>query len=109
MSEFKFACPVCGQHITADSSASGSQLDCPTCFRKIVVPQAPAAETKLLLSATQPGDSLLRFPVVQGKNLEGRSFHLPHDFEGDMNIVVVAFQRHQQAAVDTWMPALTWS
>jgi hypothetical protein len=54
MSEFKFACPVCGQHITADSSASGSQLECPTCFRKIVVPQAPTtADSKLILSASQ--------------------------------------------------------
>lgn len=54
MSEFKFACPVCGQHITADSSTSGKQLECPTCFRKIVVPQAPASEeSKFILSAAQ--------------------------------------------------------
>ena len=54
MSEFKFACPVCGQHITADSNASGTRLDCPTCFRKIVVPQAPTAgDSKLILSASQ--------------------------------------------------------
>ena len=56
MSEFKFACPVCGQHITADSSTSGGQIECPTCFQKIVVPQAPAsAETKFILSAAQVG------------------------------------------------------
>ena len=54
MSEFKFACPVCGQHITADSSASGGQLSCPTCFRKIVIPQAPTAgDSKFILSAAQ--------------------------------------------------------
>jgi hypothetical protein len=54
MSEFKFACPVCGQHITADSEDTGSQLECPTCFRKIVVPQAPASENpKFILSAAQ--------------------------------------------------------
>lgn len=54
MSEFKFACPVCGQHITADAQAAGTQLDCPTCFRPIIVPQAPAASgTKLILSAAQ--------------------------------------------------------
>src|SRR5712671_3742190 len=54
MSEFKFACPVCGQHITADSSTSGGQLECPTCFRKIVVPQAPSlADPKFILSAAQ--------------------------------------------------------
>src|SRR5438552_5849085 len=56
MSEFKFACPVCGQHITADSGASGTQLECPTCFQKIIVPQAPAsADSKLILSAVQVG------------------------------------------------------
>lgn len=56
MSEFKFACPVCGQHITAASATSGSQIECPTCFQKIVVPQAPASgDSKLILSATQVG------------------------------------------------------
>ena len=58
MSEFKFACPVCGQHITVDSGTSGEQIDCPTCFRKIVVPQAPASHaTKLILSAAQVGNA----------------------------------------------------
>jgi DNA-directed RNA polymerase subunit RPC12/RpoP len=56
MSEFKFACPVCGQHITADSSASGSRLECPTCFQKIIVPQAPSSQDpKFIISATQVG------------------------------------------------------
>src|SRR5439155_13404848 len=56
MSEFKFACPVCGQHITADSATSGTRLDCPTCFQKIIVPQAPAsAGSKLIVSAVQVG------------------------------------------------------
>ena len=54
MNEFKFACPVCGQHITADSNATGTQLECPTCFQKIVVPQAPASgEAKFILAASQ--------------------------------------------------------
>jgi len=56
MSEFKFACPVCGQHITADSSTSGTQLDCPTCFQKIITPQAPASpDSKLIVTAAQVG------------------------------------------------------
>lgn len=56
MSEFKFACPVCGQHITADSSTSGGQIECPTCYQKIVVPQAPTSQdTKFILSASQVG------------------------------------------------------
>jgi len=54
MSEFKFACPVCGQHITADSATAGSRLECPTCFRKIVVPNAPGStDPKFILSAAQ--------------------------------------------------------
>jgi hypothetical protein len=56
MSEFKFACPVCGQHITADSGASGNHIECPTCFQQIVVPQAPSSgDSKLILSAAQVG------------------------------------------------------
>ena len=56
MSEFKFACPVCRQHITADSGDTGTQIECPTCFQKIVVPQAPTAESqKFILSATMAG------------------------------------------------------
>jgi len=53
MSEFKFACPVCGQHITAGSEAAGTQLECPTCFQRLVVPQAPAGTSNLILAATQ--------------------------------------------------------
>ena len=54
MSEFKFACPICGQHITADSKDTGSQIPCPTCYRKIVVPQAPATDDpKFVLSASE--------------------------------------------------------
>lgn len=54
MSEFKFACPVCGQHIKCDSVKSGSQMECPTCYRKMVVPQAPTGtDSKLILNAAQ--------------------------------------------------------
>jgi DNA-directed RNA polymerase subunit RPC12/RpoP len=54
MTEFKFACPVCGQHITCDASKSGRRLECPTCFQKIIVPAAPtAAGSKLILTAAQ--------------------------------------------------------
>jgi hypothetical protein len=78
MHEFKFACPVCGQHITAAAAASGGQVDCPTCFRKIIVPQAPASEdTKFILSATTaPGTT----PTSVQK----------------------AVQRHQRPSRNTW-------
>src|SRR5581483_8801341 len=54
MSEFKFACPVCGQHITADSTSSGTALECPTCFQTLIVPHAPAGgDGKLILTAAK--------------------------------------------------------
>ena len=56
MNELKFACPVCGQHITCDAAAAGSQMDCPTCFRRIVTPHAPAnGGSKFVLTATEAG------------------------------------------------------
>ncbi len=53
MSEFKFACPVCGQHMMCDASQGGAVMDCPTCFQKIIAPQAPAADVKFILTGTQ--------------------------------------------------------
>jgi DNA-directed RNA polymerase subunit RPC12/RpoP len=56
MSEFKYACPVCGQHIKCDSSQTGTTMVCPTCFQKIIVPQAPASDSqKLILTGTLAG------------------------------------------------------
>jgi hypothetical protein len=46
------------------------------------------------------------FPEVEGDNLEGKHFRLPADFEGERNVVLIAFQRGQQAQVDTWVPFL---
>lgn len=44
------------------------------------------------------------FPEVKGKNLEGKTFQLPQDFEGELNLVLIAFQREQQHMVNTWLP-----
>ena len=54
MSEFKYACPVCGQHMRCDSSQAGTVMDCPTCFQKITAPQAPAsADQKFILTGSK--------------------------------------------------------
>ena len=54
MSEVKFACPVCGQHITCDAAKSGTYMPCPTCYRELVIPQAPAGNgSKLVLTAAE--------------------------------------------------------
>ena len=57
MSEFKYACPVCGQHIKCDSSQTGTVMECPTCFQKITVPQAPATDdSKFIIKGTKVGE-----------------------------------------------------
>jgi DNA-directed RNA polymerase subunit RPC12/RpoP len=57
MSEFKFFCSQCGQHLSADESWAGKQIQCPSCQAPLVVPQmavaaAPAAPK--LATATSP-------------------------------------------------------
>ncbi len=51
-------------------------------------------------------DSAAHFPAVTGRSLTGRTYHLPADLEGERNILLVAFKRHQQEDVDTWTPYL---
>ncbi len=41
MSEFKFNCSNCGQHLSGDASYAGLQIVCPTCGKTVVVPTAP--------------------------------------------------------------------
>jgi len=57
MSEYKYACPVCGQHIKCDTSQSGAVMVCPTCLQKITPPQPPAeADQKFILSGKKVDD-----------------------------------------------------
>jgi hypothetical protein len=67
MSEFKYACPVCGQHMKCDSSQSGSIMECPTCFQKITVPQSPSSdEQKFILTGTKVSEKKYSLPVDHG-------------------------------------------
>jgi DNA-directed RNA polymerase subunit RPC12/RpoP len=67
MSEFKYACPVCGQHLKCDSSQSGSVMECPTCFQKITVPQSPSSdEQKFILTGTKVSEKKYSLPVDEG-------------------------------------------
>lgn len=47
-----------------------------------------------------------KFPKISAKNLEGDSLELPHDLEGTLNIIIIAFKREQQSLVDEWIPYL---
>lgn len=43
MTDIRCACPQCGQHLECDASYGGSELDCPTCSARMVVPAAREA------------------------------------------------------------------
>jgi DNA-directed RNA polymerase subunit RPC12/RpoP len=67
MSEFKYACPVCGQHMKCDSSQSGTVMECPTCFQKIIAPQAPDMDDpKFIITGTKVGERPI--PKAAGGN-----------------------------------------
>ena len=46
------------------------------------------------------------FPRLTARDLNGNDVSLPAGLPGEQNVVVVAFQRGQQALVDSWLPWL---
>jgi hypothetical protein len=41
MSEFKFGCPKCKQHLQCDEQFAGREIQCPSCHYLIRIPPAP--------------------------------------------------------------------
>jgi hypothetical protein len=52
------------------------------------------------------GISGVQFPDVVGIDLEGKEVLLPTGLVGQRNFVAVAFEREQQAVVDTWITSM---
>jgi hypothetical protein len=46
------------------------------------------------------------FPTLEATNLNKQTLQFPGGLAGDLNLLLVAFQREQQADIDTWLPAL---
>ena len=46
----------------------------------------------------------MQFPTVTGTNLDRQKLNLPEGFQGDWNLVFIAFQQWQQSQVDSWIP-----
>lgn len=46
----------------------------------------------------------MQFPAVTGSNLQRKKLALPEGFQGELNLVLIAFQQWQQNQVDTWIP-----
>ncbi|MCJ7624846.1 MAG: hypothetical protein MUO76_15200 [Anaerolineaceae bacterium] len=46
----------------------------------------------------------ITFPNVAGKNLKRKIHTFPKDFPAQYNIILMAFHRHQQLDINTWLP-----
>jgi hypothetical protein len=62
MSDFKFNCPKCGQHLSADVSYAGKQVACPACGQQVVAPGAPATAAPPAIRISPPSASPPRLP-----------------------------------------------
>lgn len=46
MSEFKFSCPHCEQHLQCDERLGGRQIQCPACHHLITIPLSPSQQAQ---------------------------------------------------------------
>lgn len=46
----------------------------------------------------------MHFPDISCENLARETFDLPGDFEGELNLCLIAFQRWHQPLVNSWIP-----
>lgn len=51
-----FKCPECEQELAVDSSGSGSEIECPSCGEKIVIPEQTAPGVTTASSTTLPAE-----------------------------------------------------
>jgi hypothetical protein len=46
------------------------------------------------------------FPRLEARSLNGRTYRLPGDLEGENNVVIVGFEWWQQELIELWVPFL---
>jgi hypothetical protein len=47
--------------------------------------------------------SIGNFPSLKSETLEKQAVQLPQDFQGERNLLFIAFERKQQKEIDTWL------
>jgi hypothetical protein len=48
----------------------------------------------------------MQFPSVSGVNLSRKTVSLPGGLGGELNVLIIAFQRWQQGLIESWVPLL---
>lgn len=67
-------------------------------------PSRQAAIADTTAEATDSADTNLQFATLSGDNLDGETLTFPTDFAGDLNLVVMPFDRDQQTNAIQWLP-----
>src|SRR5437764_10371545 len=67
MSEVKFACPNCTQHILCDDAYCGNPIACPACGQELFVPRLAT------FTPPQAGKLALALPVAAKSKVEPRA------------------------------------
>lgn len=87
----------------ADSPANAFDQVVAAAFEQ-VIGEVQISESDISSLTISEQELLPLFPEVEGDNLEKRSFRLPSDFEGEVNLVFIGFHLPHQAEVESWLP-----
>jgi DNA-directed RNA polymerase subunit RPC12/RpoP len=60
MSEFKFNCPRCDQHLKCDEAFSGREIQCPTCNHLIRIPAIPGKTANYVAESGQTWNTFIQ-------------------------------------------------
>jgi len=89
MSDIRFACPYCHQHIACDADYSDSSIDCPACGSSMVVPRlsnSGSDHPAMVLVASTPSPKHIapeRMDTLRGWTEEEWAQHLRKIGEGN--------------------------
>src|SRR5665213_237746 len=56
-------------------------------------------------ATTPPVAASGQFPAIEATDLDHARLNLPQNFAGQLNLVIISFEREQQPEVDTWIQA----
>lgn len=70
MSQFKFSCPRCEQHLQCDEQFSGREIQCPSCHHLIRIPPVPGKTNQYNAESGQTWQTFIK-PAHKVPKVEG--------------------------------------
>lgn len=78
VSDIRFNCPNCSQHLVADPDMRGDSIDCPACHRPITIPSFTEVPDAMATNTSPPISTFVSFPCPQCE----RELYANHNFFG---------------------------